>query len=159
MQKRERVDVEQGKRVLVVDDDAEVRRLLEGAFGQHGLVVDTAQDGRKAIALIAESTYSVVILDLVMPDGDGFHVLDHVRSRAVDHAPVVLVVTGASDRIVAELDPRLVHGIIRKPFDIQELTNIVVACAEIRNRSTFDKMAIAALFAGPPIMAWLSRLQ
>ena len=150
---------QQSKRVLVVDDDFEIRNLLSGAFAQQGLTVDTAHDGENAIGLIAQTPYSVIVLDLVMPGVDGFAVLDYVRANKAETPPVVLVVTGADEPIVEQLDPSLVHGIMRKPFDVHDVTNIVVACAEIRSRSTFDKMAIAALFAAPPIMAWLSRLQ
>jgi len=151
---------QQPKRVLVVDDDFEIRNLLSGAFAQQGLTVDTAHDGENAIGLISQTPYSVIVLDLVMPGVDGFAVLDYVRANKAETPPVVLVITGAADEpIVEQLDPSLVHGIMRKPFDVHDVTNIVVACAEIRSRSTFDKMAIAALFAAPPIMAWLSRLQ
>src|SRR5689334_14546402 len=153
---RERAgDVERQKRVLVVDDDYEIRNLLSGAFTQCGLTVDTASDGAAAIELISRTAYSVIVLDLVMPGVDGFAVMDRVRS-STDAQPVVLVITGEDEPSVASLDPRLVHGIMRKPFDVQEVTNIVAACAEIRSRSTFDKMAIAALFAAHPLMAWLS---
>jgi DNA-binding response OmpR family regulator len=151
--------VEQQKRVLVVDDDHEIRNLLSGAFTQYGLSVDTAADGAAAIDLISQTPYCVIVLDLVMPGVDGFSVLNHVRTRTEETQPVVIVITGAEEPIVAALDARLVHGIMRKPFDVQEVTNIVAACAEIRTRSTFDKMALAALFAAPPLMAWLSRLQ
>ena len=149
--------MQQPKRVLVVDDDFEIRNLLSGAFTQQGLAVDTAEDGERAIELIARTPYSVVVVDLVMPGVDGFAVLEHIRTRASQ--PVVLVVSGAEEPIVAQLDASLVHGILRKPFDVQDVTNIVWACAEIRDRSAFDKMAIAALFAAPPIIAWLTRLQ
>ena len=159
MRSRESRDVEQQKRVLVVDDDHEIRNLLSGAFTQYGLSVDTAADGAAAIDLISQTPYCVIVLDLVMPGVDGFSVLNHVRTRTEETQPVVIVITGAEEPIVAALDARLVHGIMRKPFDVQEVTNIVAACAEIRTRSTFDKMALAALFAAPPLMAWLSRLQ
>ena len=149
--------VEQAKRVLVVDDDAEVRGLLSSAFREQGLVVDLASGGREAIDLITATPYAVIVVDLIMPDVDGFAVLDHLGSR--DGSPVVIVVSGAEDQIVGRLDPRIVHGVIRKPFDTAELSNIVVACAEIRGRSAFETMAIAAMFAGPPLMAWLTRLQ
>lgn len=150
--------MDQPKRVLVVDDDAEVRVLLASTFRQEGLSVDLAGGGAEAIDLLAAGSYAVVVLDLVMPQVDGFAVLDHLQSRD-GAAPVVIVVTGAEEQIVSRLDPRIVHGIIRKPFDARELSNIVVACAEIRGRSAFETMAIAAIVAGTPLMAWLSRLQ
>lgn len=149
--------VTQPRHVLVVDDDAEVRGLLSSAFRQEGLNVDLAGDGREAIDLLSASQYAVLVLDLVMPDVDGFAVLDHLRTRE-GAAPVVIVISGAEEQIVGRLDPRLVHGIVRKPFDTVELVSIVVACAEIRGRSAFETMAIAAIVAGSPLMAWLSRL-
>jgi DNA-binding response OmpR family regulator len=145
------------RKVLVVDDDAEVRGLLASAFRQEGLNVDLAGDGREAIDLLSSTQYTVLVLDLVMPDVDGFAVLEHLQSRN-GAAPVVIVISGAEEHIVGKLDPRFVHGIVRKPFDTLELASIVVACAEIRGRSAFETMAIAALVAGSPLMAWLSRL-
>jgi hypothetical protein len=46
---------------------------------------------------------------------------------------------------------------MRKPFDPEELASVVVACAEIRSRSTFGTMAIATMIAGSPFLAWLNR--
>jgi hypothetical protein len=67
------------------------------------------------------------------------------------------VLTGADRTIVERLDPQRIHGVVRKPFDPEELASVVVACAEIRGRSTFETMAIATVLAGSPFIAWLSR--
>lgn len=146
------------KRVLVVDDDGEIRGLLSSTFRHYGLNVDVATGGEEALTLIGANSYSVVVLDLVMPEVDGFAVLTRMRSIQLPYMPVVIVVTGAEERIVGALDANIVHGIIRKPFDPQELGSIVVACAEMRNRTPFETMALAAMLAGPPIVAWLTKL-
>ena len=144
------------KLVLIVDDDEEIRGLLHAVLTRHGLAVDAAADGSSALELISQKSYSVVLLDLMMPV-DGFSVLDTLNRPGVS-APVVLVVTGAERSTVDRLDPNRVHGIVRKPFDPEELAALVVACADIRSRNAFGTMAIATMIAGTPhILDWLNR--
>jgi CheY-like chemotaxis protein len=147
------VTVEQYRRVLVIDDEESVRRMLSSALRQRTLSVDEASDGRDAIALVNENRYAVVLLDLLMPEVDGFHVLDAIGR--VTNPPVVLVVSGADRALIDRLDSRLIHGIIRKPFDPVEIADIVQACAEIRGRSAFETMAYATAIAGAPLIALL----
>ncbi len=146
----------QQKRVLIVDDDALTRELLLSVLQGHALTVDVACDGREALALIKEHPYAVILLDLLMPVLDGFGVLDGLGEE-VTPPPVVLVITGADRGEIAKLNPRRVHGIIRKPFDRDELAAVVVACAEIRSRKAFDTMTIATMIAGSPLLALLRR--
>jgi DNA-binding response OmpR family regulator len=147
------VTVEQYRRVLVIDDEESIRRMLSTALRQRNLSVDEASDGRDAIALVQENRYSVVLLDLLMPETDGFHVLEALGR--VTHPPVVLVVSGADRALIDRVDSRLIHGIIRKPFDPIEIADIVQACAEIRSRSAFETMAYATVMAGAPLIALL----
>jgi len=140
------------KRVLIVDDDAVIRELLGSMLRHRDLTVDEAADGREALELLKENIYSVVLLDLLMPNVDGFGVLEGLTS-----SPVVLVITGADRALVKKLDPKKIHGVVRKPFDAEDLANLVVACAEIRSRSAFETMAISAMIAGGPLLAWLNR--
>jgi DNA-binding response OmpR family regulator len=145
----------QQKRVLVVDDDESIRELLGSILGRHDLVVDVASDGRKALDLLKENAYSVVLLDLLMPDVDGFAVLKELPSAI--STPIVLVITGADRSAIERLDPQRIHGVVRKPFDAEELAALVVTCAEIRSRGAFETMAISAMIAGGPFLAWLNR--
>jgi CheY-like chemotaxis protein len=144
------------KRILVVDDDPGVRELLSSVLVEYGLTVDEAEDGEVAIALLREHRYSVVLLDLLMPKVDGFAVLEALE-RETEDLPVVLVITGAERATIAQLDSQRIHGIVRKPFDVQELGSLVSACAEIRGRSAFETMAIATIVAGGPLLALLNR--
>jgi len=141
------------RRVLVVDDDPSVRKMLAGVFRQKSLNVDEAEDGETAARLLRAHTYSVVLLDLLMPNVNGFQVLDvmmNVRSSAV-----VLVVTGAPREVIDELDAERIHGIIRKPFDPEEVASIVAACTEIRARNLLGTMAVA--FASAQLLSLLNQ--
>jgi CheY-like chemotaxis protein len=148
--------VDQQKRVLVVDDNSEIRELLGSVLRQRSLTVDEARDGREAIELLREHDYAVVILDLIMPAADGFMVIEALKEERLAGSPVVLVVSGADRAVIEQLDAQLIHGIIRKPFDPAEVASLVSACAEIRGRSAFETMAIATMIAGGPLLAWLS---
>jgi CheY-like chemotaxis protein len=139
------------RRVLVADDDAVTRELLSSVLEEESLHVDCAEDGREALRLMRENQYAVVLLDLLMPEMNGFEVLENMDE---DLRPVVLVVTGADQSTVAELDARIVHGIVRKPFDPHELAALVRACAEVRGRGPLGAMAIAAMFAGTPLLTY-----
>jgi len=143
------------KRVLVVDDDREIRELLTSVLRRRDLVVDVAVDGAEALDLLRQNTYSVVLLDLLMPNTDGFGVLNALDSALAP--PIVLVITGAERALVKRLDPQRIHGVVRKPFDPEDIATLVVACAEIKSRGTFETMAISAMIAGGPLLAWLNR--
>jgi signal transduction histidine kinase/AraC-like DNA-binding protein/ABC-type sugar transport system substrate-binding protein/DNA-binding response OmpR family regulator len=82
--------------ILIVDDDQEAhalyRRLITAQLP--GYVVRSAYDGRQGLAMIAETTPSLVILDLIMPDVDGFAVLDALRAQPATQAVPVLVISG-----------------------------------------------------------------
>jgi len=125
---------------------AQQRRVLE---------VDEAADGAEALDLLRQNSYAVVLLDLLMPNVDGFAVLDEFGSAI--STPVVLVITGADRSLIKQLDPQRIHGVVRKPFDSEDLADVVVACAEIRSRRPFEAMAISAMIAGGPFLAWLNR--
>jgi CheY-like chemotaxis protein len=72
----------QRRRVLVVDDDAEIRDLLATVLRRRDLAVDCVADGGEAIAHLHRNTYAVVLLELFMPNVDGFAVLEAMRDGA-----------------------------------------------------------------------------
>jgi CheY-like chemotaxis protein len=146
------------KRVLVVDDDAEIRNLLTTALVRYELTVDAAADGYQATDLLRQFQYAVVLVDLMMPGIDGFALLDLMAGGEVMSPPVVLVITAADRSTLERLDAQRIHGIIRKPFDPDEIGRLVVACAEIKSRGPFGAMAIATMLAGSPFLALLNRL-
>jgi CheY-like chemotaxis protein len=143
------------KRILIVDDDAATRELIGTVLRRRELTVDEAEDGVEALELLKEHRYAVVLLDLLMPNVDGFGVIENLETAI--STPVVLVITGADRALIRKLDPQRIHGVVNKPFDAEELATLVVACAEIKSRSPFEAMAISAMIAGGPFLAWLNK--
>lgn len=146
-----------GQRVLIVDDDSDVRSILATALRQKALNIDEASNGREAIDMLHETAYAVVLLDLMMPHVDGFGVLDAIKTDLPD-PPVVLIITGASRELIERLDTQRIHGVVRKPFDPVEVAAIVASVAEVRSRSSFETMALATVISGGALITWLRGL-
>ena len=107
------------RRVLVVDDDDDIRLLLEELLRGAGYAVETAQDGRLALRVFHENPTDIVVLDLSMPELDGFETLE--RLRDLSDVPVILLTarSGEIDKVRgfrAGADDYVV-----KPFGRQEL--------------------------------------
>lgn len=143
------------KRVLIVDDDKDVRDILYTVLQARGIQADSATNGREALDLIAQHSYAVVVLDLMMPEVDGFTVLETLAAAGT--MPVVLVLTAADQGLTDQLDASLIHGLVRKPFEPAEIADVIAACADIRGRSMFETMALAAMIAGGPLVTFFSR--
>ena len=109
--------------------------MLASHLRDKGLAVDEAEGGRPAMDLLGENHYAVVLVDLVMPQPDGFAVIDALSSGSIRKPTVVLVTTGAETAVLDRLDPERIHGVVKKPFDTEELADLVLACSEIRSRS------------------------
>ncbi len=115
--------------VLVIDDDPGLQGLFNALLGRDGFAVDCAPNGRLAFEYIRRGSYSVILLDLMMPDVNGFELLDRLRRDSPKLLSRVIIMTGAAQRVVETLDASRVWGLIRKPFDIDDLIGSVRACA------------------------------
>ncbi len=69
------------KRLLIADDDSGVQEFLKNFLGTKGFIVETAGNGKEALAMVAKSPPHLLILDLLMPDVDGFSVLEQLREN------------------------------------------------------------------------------
>ncbi len=115
--------------VLIVDDN-EATCALMTALLQREYVIQTASDGNEAIEQLKTRRYGAIILDLRMPQLDGFGVLDFLREHSAETLKRVLVVSAAlSPREVQRLGPYEVCGVIKKPFEVEVLLDAVRTCA------------------------------
>lgn len=117
-------------RVLVVDDEPAIRALVAKIIERAGHSVDTARDGAEAIEKLEANQYAVIVLDLMMPNIDGFGLLEHLKKRRDMTRPAVIVVSAGDSGMLRHLDGAMVHSILRKPFDIDVLGDLVAAAAK-----------------------------
>jgi len=115
-------------RVLVADDDQAIRKLVCTIVRREGLEVDCVADGAEAIEMLRRREYAVVLVDLMMPRVDGFGVIEFMKKHPPANKPVVLVVTAYADQTFKKVDPNIVTGVIRKPFEVADLGNVVRLC-------------------------------
>lgn len=115
-------------RVLVVDDEPAIRALVAKIVERAGFAVDVAADGQEAADKVKANEYAVIVLDLMMPAMSGYEFVDFLHGRA--KRPSVIVITAAAEAsLTRQLDPAIVHSIVRKPFDINVLADLVTAAA------------------------------
>ena len=82
---------------FVVDDDAMSREMMRSILETQGHEVHEASGGEEALVLLPRVKPHAVLLDILMPDCDGFEVLRRVKREELDYLPPVMVVTGVSD--------------------------------------------------------------
>ena len=122
-------------RVLVVDDEPAIRALVARIVERAGLVADTARDGAEAIEMIASHSYAVMVLDLMMPNVDGYGLIEHLRQQSGSR-PAVIVVSAGDAAALRQLDGSIVHSVVRKPFDVDVLTDLITAAAQSAGRES-----------------------
>jgi DNA-binding response OmpR family regulator len=108
-------------RVLIVDDDANVRRLLELYLNREGYRVSQAGDGVTALQQIEEKQPDLLILDVMLPEIDGWEICRRIRVRNSDLPIIFLTAKDAPQDRIAGLDMGGDDYVI-KPFDPNELT-------------------------------------
>ena len=114
------------RRILVIDDDNAIRALLLTILRRRGLKIDTARNGEDGLERCRRCHYALVLLDLMMPRMSGYEFLAEIEKLPRASWPVVLVLTAGTPP--RHLNPDVVVGSVRKPFDIEMLVDTVAAC-------------------------------
>ena len=109
----------QGKKVLVVDDDPAVRKLLGGYLGEHGYQVLLADSGTHMNEVLADNQVDLIILDLILPGEDGLDLARQLRKRS--NVPIIML-TGRSEEIDRIIGLEVgADDYVSKPFSPREL--------------------------------------
>ena len=115
-------------RILVIDDDAVQRVLLNAVFRKQGLEVLQAANGQEGIRLAREQMPDLIVSDVNLPEMDGFAVLDHLRKEPITATiPFILITANpneAGQRMARELGA---NGYLPKPISISDLQALVNA--------------------------------
>jgi DNA-binding response OmpR family regulator len=125
--------MEQGRRVLIVDDEPMVRDVLERYLARSGFVAESVGDGQAAIAAFDAARPDLVLLDLMLPRKDGFAVFRSIRARA--ETPVIMLTArGEETERVAGLELGA-DDYVAKPFSPREVVARVRAVLRRRSRN------------------------
>jgi DNA-binding response OmpR family regulator len=108
-----------GARVLVVDDEAGIRDMLEYGLGQAGFAVQSVADGRRALEAVRQWSPEIIVLDVMLPEVDGFTLLPALRR--LTEVPIVMLSAKAETAEKVTGLSRGADDYLGKPFELEEL--------------------------------------
>jgi CheY-like chemotaxis protein len=112
--------------VLVVDDEPQVAWVLRFSLEHEGFHTYTASNGLEALEEVEKHHPTVMLLDLMMPEMDGWTVIEKIRKLPSDHRPRVVVVSAlAGPEEKAKATELGVDAFVPKPFDVEELIGVL----------------------------------
>lgn len=109
--------------ILVVDDDLNVRQAIRWILEDEGYLVREAADGNEALRLVRESRPDLVILDLTMPEVDGYAVAAALETAEGMRVPILLITADGQAPVKARRINAFAY--LRKPFIVDELLNTI----------------------------------
>ncbi len=129
-------------RILLIEDDARIREIVERGLATRGFAVSSAADGAAGLELVRKLDVDLIILDLVLPDRPGLQVLEDLRAARPQLPVIVLTALADVPSRVGGLDAGA-DDYLTKPFSIEELA------ARIRARLRWHREPGGVLRAGP----------
>jgi CheY-like chemotaxis protein len=115
-------------RVLIVDDDPNIRKMIVAALRREGYVFSEAANGKEALDLMRREHPSVVVLDLMMPVVSGWDVLkERAGDRELLTIPVIIISANRGPELATAMD-KGICAFLPKPFDIGALSALVRSC-------------------------------
>ena len=113
-----------GRWILVVDDDKDIRDLLEDRLLAMGYQVETETDGLRALKAVASGRFSGMILDIGLPSLDGMEVLKQIR-QSDERLPIIMVTAAGAKETAIQAISLGAHAYLLKPFDVEELRRVI----------------------------------
>jgi len=127
------------ERILIVDDDATMVNLLSTILEIDGFVTRKALSGREALEELAKELPDLVLLDIMMPEMDGFEVLARLRDNpSTEKLPIIMLTARTDDKDIFEGWRRGADEYVTKPFDPREL---VMTIRTVLSRSIEERLA------------------
>jgi CheY-like chemotaxis protein len=112
------------KRLLLLDDDPSMQRLIATLLRREGHRVDVVSEASEAIANIARFQYDALLLDIMTPTEGGLTVIRHLRKANPELLPRTVLVTASPDSILKSVAGD-VYGVVRKPFEAKDLVVVI----------------------------------
>lgn len=120
--------------ILIVDDDGDLRQMLERLLVLKGHTVSSAGNGRSAIGIVENQTIDLVLTDILMPDMDGYELIGALRKQPV--SPRIIAMSGGSGRLDSDYLLRMARSmkadkLLEKPLNLAEIDGVI---AEVLGR-------------------------
>ena len=122
--------------VLIIDDENQIRKFLDIALRAQGYKTLLAENGQKGLELLALQGADLVILDLGLPDLEGYEVLSELRTWS--HVPVIVLSVRANEEEKVKLLDAGANDYVTKPFSVQELVARIRVLLRQHQHSTVD---------------------
>ena len=119
-------------RVLVLEDDAEIRGMVTHALRRGGFEVDIAENGLEGLEQLSRSQYDAIVLDLAMPGYSGLAIINHLKNISPEMLSRVIVTSAWAARL-EPAEKKLIAKVLNKPFDVDDLLRAVQSAAQIRS--------------------------
>lgn len=134
-------DLSEKIHILVIDDEPKIRLSCKKALQVENTIVDCVENGILGIAKLHDHRYDVVLIDLMMPQLSGMHILETIRKMNLDS--VIIVITGYATQEVAELTMQKgAFDNLAKPFTPDELRQVIRKGLESRKMKVAKAEAI-----------------
>ena len=118
------------KHVLIVDHDPVTRNLMTSLLVDRGVTVDQAAGRSDAEQLLQANHYDTIILDLMLPDGNGFRVLEQISRDFPHRCDHTIVMTSSDSRFVSRLPQDGWCAVLVKPFSVTEFYRVFDLCGD-----------------------------
>ena len=122
----------EAKRVLVVDDEADIRELLDLTLARMGLLADCVGTLAEARHMLASQRYQLCLTDMRLPDGEGLELVRHIADTVADLPVAVITAHGSAENAVSALKAGA-FDYISKPVSLEQLRGMVKSALELPN--------------------------
>ncbi|MCB1753925.1 MAG: response regulator [Gammaproteobacteria bacterium] len=115
-----------GQRILVVDDQSHINRILKRSLAQKGYVVETASHGKQALDMLREESFDAIITDYQMPHMDGVTLCEAYTGEFPGNATLMILSTAVADEKLQEWAERMPNTLyLEKPVSMRRLSDIL----------------------------------
>lgn len=126
------------KRIMVVEDDISISRLISYNLSKNGFTSESIYDGLEAQNRLAKEVFDIVILDIMLPGIDGFHICKSIKENPAAFKTLVVMLTAkaeSQDKIYGNLVGADYY--ITKPFSVAKLMEVIKELITIRDKDYF----------------------
>lgn len=117
-------------KILIVDDEPDIRELLEITLGRMSLQTESAEDLTSARRLLATETFSLCLTDMRLPDGDGIELVEYIQNECKRMPVAVITAHGSTETAIKALKAGA-FDFVSKPVDLQNLRNLVISALRL----------------------------